>query len=194
MNKLIWIRHGMTKGNEEKRYIGSRSDESLSTLGIQKLKENVVNQEYPACDVLYVSPMKRCQETAQIIYPKQPYQIVEAFKECDFGLFEGKNYKELSENIEYQRWLMSNGTMPFPMGESREQFKHRCVDAFLKLQASFIPNQTIGFVVHGGTIMAILSEFVKPSKDYFAFQLGNGDYYQTLVTKDEKLVLKEPVK
>lgn len=35
--KIIFIRHGQTKGNEEKRYIG-RTDESLSQKGIEEIK------------------------------------------------------------------------------------------------------------------------------------------------------------
>lgn len=37
------------------------------------------------------------------------------FRECDFGIFEGKNYEELKENRDYQRWLDSGGVLPFRM-------------------------------------------------------------------------------
>ena len=48
--------------------------------------------------------------------------------ECDFGEFENKNYKELSDNPHYQEWIDSNGTLPFPGGESKEE----CADRNLK--------------------------------------------------------------
>lgn len=51
--KIIFIRHGQTKGNEEKRYIG-RTDESLSQKGIEEIK----NRLYPDADTVLVSPMK----------------------------------------------------------------------------------------------------------------------------------------
>ena len=38
---LILLRHGMTKGNEEHRYIG-RTDEELSEKGILQLREHRV--------------------------------------------------------------------------------------------------------------------------------------------------------
>ena len=95
--KIIFIRHGQTKGNEEKRYIG-RTDESLSQKGIEEIK----NRLYPGVDTVLVSPMKRCVETAKIIYPDSKYIICNDFRECDFGIFEGKNYDELKNDSDYQ--------------------------------------------------------------------------------------------
>ena len=72
--KIIFIRHGQTKGNEEKRYIG-RTDESLSQKGIEEIK----NRLYPDADTVWVSPMKRCVETAKIIYPDSKYKFAMIF-------------------------------------------------------------------------------------------------------------------
>ena len=47
-------------------------------------------------------------------------------KECDFGDFENKNYKELSGNPDYQAWIDSGGALPFPGGEDPEGFRNRC--------------------------------------------------------------------
>ncbi|MBP3761767.1 MAG: histidine phosphatase family protein, partial [Ruminococcus sp.] len=88
--KINFIRHGMTAGNEMKKYIGT-TDEELSEKGISIIK----SIQYPDCDTLIVSPMKRCIQTAKIIYPDKNYIICEDFRECDFGDFEGKNYIEL---------------------------------------------------------------------------------------------------
>ncbi len=48
----------------------------------------------------------------------------------DFGQFEGKNYEELKDNPDYQKWIDSNGTLPFPGGEPREQFIRRSMEGF----------------------------------------------------------------
>lgn len=56
-------------------------------------------------------------------FQEKGFHIIEELSECDFGEFENKNYKELSGNQDYQRWIDSNGTLPFPGGESREAFK-----------------------------------------------------------------------
>lgn len=129
--KIVLIRHGATKGNLEKRYIG-RTDEDLCGEGIKKLKEDTCAGIYPPAQAVFSSPMKRCLSTAECIYPVQTPQIVWDFRECDFGLFEGKNYKELTGNPQYQQWIDSNGTLPFPGGEALTDFKKRSVRAFLE--------------------------------------------------------------
>jgi broad specificity phosphatase PhoE len=73
-------------------------------------------------DTVVSSPMKRCVQTAEIYFPGQEPVIQEKLRESDFGLFENKNYEELKDEPEYQKWLDSGGTIPFPGGESHEAF------------------------------------------------------------------------
>ena len=65
----------------EKRYVGSRTDEALCPEGIRQLKQN----QYPAVQHVYTSPMRRCLETAAVIYPDLSAEIIPDFRECDFG-------------------------------------------------------------------------------------------------------------
>ena len=90
---LVLIRHGSTKSNEEHRYLG-KTDESLSENGRAQLLQAKRAGQYPEVDALYVSPMKRCLETANILYPRQKRQIIPVWNEMDVGAFEGKNYQE----------------------------------------------------------------------------------------------------
>ena len=162
--KIIFIRHGQTKGNEEKRYIG-RTDESLSQKGIEEIK----NRLYPDVDTVLVSPMKRCVETAKIIYPDSKYIICNDFRECDFGIFEGKNYDELKNDSDYQKWIDSMGTMAIPQGESHEQFKTRCCNEFESIVKAF--QGTAALIVHGGTIMAVLEKYAVPRSGFYSYQV-----------------------
>lgn len=57
--------------------------------------------------------MKRCLETAQILYPGQTPIFVPEWTEMDFGAFEGHNYQELAGDPAYQRWIDSGGTLRF---------------------------------------------------------------------------------
>lgn len=107
--RIDLIRHGMTRGNEERRYIGI-TDEPLSERG-RKLAEQCM---YEMPEIVFSSPLKRCVETAEILYPDQDIYIIEELRECDFGIFEGKNAEELSKTEAYQRWIDSNATIPFP--------------------------------------------------------------------------------
>ena len=166
--KWALIRHGKTQGNLEHRYIGSRTDEPLCAEGIAALKE----KPYPAVRRVFVSPMKRCLETAALLYPGIPVEIVEDFRECDFGDFENKNYAELNGQADYQAWIDSNGEMPFPNGESRAVFAARCVSAFQIIRRQ---TEDCAIIAHGGTIMAIMECCAQPVGSYYDFQVKNGE-------------------
>lgn len=184
---LIFIRHGETKGNLGKRYIG-KTDESLCEEGRQRILKLADGGKYPLTDFVFLSPMKRCRETCQIIYPSCKMCVIEEFREIDFGLFENRSYKELEDDINYINWIKSNGELPFPDGEPRESFIDRCYTGFLKacdeINRSFrkkIP--VVAFVIHGGTIMAIMSKIC--GKSYFDWQVKNGcGYVVEAVLKD----------
>jgi alpha-ribazole phosphatase len=168
--KINFIRHGKTQGNIEKRYIG-KTDEPL----LEMAKDELNRVMYPECDLVYASPMLRCIQTAELIYPNRNINVIDDFREIDFGMFEGHNYAELSDNPLYQKWIDSYGKMDFPDGEGIEHFKNRNVCAFKKIIENIDCN-TISLVVHGGTIMAIL-EYFEESHDYYKWQAANGCGY-----------------
>ncbi|MGF7143039.1 alpha-ribazole phosphatase [Anaerotaenia torta] len=191
---LILIRHGETPSNESGKYIG-RTDESLSEKGRQRLEDGKNAGMYPKEGILVSSPMRRCRETAKLLYGSEPL-LIEEWREIDFGRFEGKNYKELCGDADYQAWLDSNGELPFPEGESREEFVLRCrkgLDKLLRMmpdmgsmamaetesktEAARYPS--VIAAVHGGTIMALLSSY--GSGGYFDYQCKNGEGYRCLL-------------
>lgn len=170
--RAVFIRHGLTAGNLEKRYIGS-TDEPLCGEGIARLKMRT----YPRCEVLVCSPMKRCLQTAELIFPRQDIITESDLRECGFGDFEGRNYAGLSGNADYQRWIDSGGALPFPNGESPQDFRERCTSAFERLVSRYGASQSLAFVVHGGTIMSILEKYAVPRRDYFGWHCENGCGY-----------------
>lgn len=187
----LFIRHGKTQGNIEKRYIGQKTDEPLCDVGIRELKARqklLINDELSTDKgrTVYVSPMQRCMQTAQIILPDHEYICINDFREIDFGDFENKNYVELTDNVDYQEWIASGGIKPFPNGESRADFVDRNIRAFRKaMQSELIDlrDRTIPFVLHGGSIMAIMSELT--GEDYYSFQLQCGEAIKTTLRLDE---------
>lgn len=177
------IRHGKTQGNLEKRYIG-KTEESLCQKGKEDLCRNLGNGIYPSKQVpffLFCSPMKRCVETAHFLYPDKAPFLVEEMTEIDFGSWEGKNYKDLSGNPDYQSWIASGGNLPFPNGESRDEFINRNMQAFERIVKEDA-QRFIG-IVHGGTIMAVLSRLT--GEDYFSFACKNGGGVSFLLRLDE---------
>ena len=125
MIKIAMIRHGKTYGNTLGRYIGV-TDEPLCEEGKKELEQRTMD----TVELLFVSPLKRCLETADILYPYAKQVKIPEFAECNFGEFENKNYQELKDNPKYQEWIDSMATLAFPGGESPQQFKDRCIAGF----------------------------------------------------------------
>ncbi|PRR81627.1 histidine phosphatase family protein [Clostridium vincentii] len=185
MIKIALIRHSKTNGNLEKRYIGI-TDESLCKVGIDLIK----SKSFPLAKVVYCSPLARCLETSKLIYKDIEPIIYKDLKECNFGLFENKNYKELIGNIHYKKWINSNGTLNFPNGESSEEFKDRCVNAFDKIINDILQKdvKSSAMIVHGGTIMAILDRYSLPHEDFYHWQVNNCEGF--VIEIDEILWIK----
>lgn len=191
--KIYLIRHSMTEGNKKKRYIGI-TDEPLCAEGIQILRERA--GKYPKVEHVYISPMKRCRQTAEIIYPDNMseggFTENEKLRECDFGIFENRNYLELSDCQEYQAWIDSGGKLPFPDGESREGFIRRTLEGFKEICLNAQKNgwREIAVVAHGGTIMSIMERYARKEDggmagNYYDFQVKNGEGYELRITESD---------
>jgi len=164
------LRHGATKGNREKRYVGS-TDEPL----LPESRGALEALNLPPVARVYVSPMLRCIQTADIAFPGAPMEIVPDFRECDFGAFEYLNYGELKHRPAYQAWLDARGMTPFPGGEPRAAFSERVVRAFDEVAREA---ERLGgdwaVAAHGGTLMAILEARALPRRDFYAYQFAPG--------------------
>ncbi len=160
---IHFIRHALTKGNLEGRYVG-QTDEALCCEGIEQLEAMKNDYNYPYPDVVFTSSLKRCKETAAILYPdKQPIEM-RGFDECDFGEFEGHTAAELEKYDEFKDWL-SGGEDACPLnGESNKAFATRVCNCFVKTVDGMIKTgtQSAAIITHGGVIMSILAAFGVP--------------------------------
>ena len=86
--------------------------------------------------------------------------------------FEGMTYADLNGREDFQRWVDSFGTLPFPNGESRAEFAARCVNAFDVIRAQ---TEDCAIIAHGGTIMAIMEHCAIPAGTYYDFQVKNAN-------------------
>lgn len=206
--KILLLRHGETKGNREKRYVGQRSKEGLTDQAREQLRMAVAGRmeendiQCREISKIITSPMERCVETAELLFPQEKFKGVprilrEALTECDFGKFEYKNYMELKGDPQYQRFLDSGGTDGFPGGERILDFKRRCAGAVGELvreELDALPGDREGenlvFVVHGGVIMAVMEAFARPARGYFSWQVKNGAGYLCSV-KETSVAVQE---
>lgn len=182
---LTLIRHGKTPSNREHRYLGV-TEEALSGEGRKQLEILAEKDILKKPWLLFISPMLRCQESAGILFPGRKAYPIEEWREMNFGAYEGKNYEDLKNDSYYQKWIDSNGTLPFPEGESQQEYIKRCHRGLLTatkiIQKEIAENQmtesqprNITAVVHGGTIMALLH--ILAGGNYFNYQVKNGGGY-----------------
>ncbi len=162
----------------EKRYVGT-TDEVLLPRAERMLRHcrEEKGRLLGQVELVVASPMLRCRQTAEILFPDQPLQVETDFRECDFGAFEYRNYVELQGNPDYQRFIDTCGQSEFPGGEQPGEFRQRCRNAFEGWLPVFSRVQAAALVVHGGTIMSVMECFAVPHRDYYCWQVENGRGY-----------------
>jgi len=160
---LTLLRHGLCDGETEGRYIG-HTDAPLTEAGRLQLCRMRDDCAYPAAGALFVSPLKRCVETAKILYPRQNAIELPGLKEYFFGEFENKSPEQLQSHPLFPRWIAGEPGLTPPFAEDLARFRERIGETFVKLCDGLLKTGTKGCVVvtHGGIIMALLAAFGLP--------------------------------
>lgn len=177
---LYIIRHGATKSNKRHAYLGNTNEPLSNEGGEQIIFYNEAGRYPKEKDnlLIFSSSMLRCLQTKDILYPDTRAILLPEWKEIDFGRFEGKNYQDLNGDPDYQRWIDSGGVTAFPGGESRDEFVKRSMAGLewcIECMEDYKQKSAV-CVVHGGTIMAIMSSLT--GGDYYDYQVKNGQGYE----------------
>ena len=161
--KIYLIRHGLFQGGSEDRYIG-QTDVPLTREGREQLKNMAEDYGYPQADVVISSPLKRCLETAEIIYPGKEPIILQGLAEYDFGAFEGRTAAELMAKEDFVEWLKGGEDAGARDGETNGEFKKRICDTFVALVEGVMEANvnSAAVITHGGVIMALMQFFAFP--------------------------------
>lgn len=175
------IRHGKTPGNLRGSFVGS-IDQPVAPEGAAELEALVQQGRYPPVQAVLSSPMRRCRETAQIIYADHdrfragpgPSSVIEDLRERCFGEFEDKTHAEIIAIPGFEQWGWSEQSMQFPGGEEYEPFLQRVGAAFWQAAGGV---SEAAIVTHGGVIMGILAQYAQPRKGYFDWACHNGGGY-----------------
>lgn len=180
---IHFIRHGDIAETKSGAYIGV-TDVSLSHEGRQELEYLDKNYRYPYAPVLFSSPLKRCLETCEIIYPDTKPIIVDELSEIDFGLWEGKTADELKHNEDFNKWLSGDTNVKPPRGESSADFTRRVCLMFQKIVDGLIStgNTEAAIVTHGGVIMTLLAVYGLPQAKPFEWACDSGCGYSIRIT------------
>lgn len=158
--KIIFVRHGETDWNQMRRFQGN-TDIPLNAIGRLQAgyaREGLRDQHIDAC---YSSPLKRAEETAEIICA--PHGILAEpvwdLREQELGEWEGMLAAEIEEQYPglLRLWRNAPGKLKIPGGETFEQVRQRGTAAFWKVTKEN-PGKTILLVSHMVCISIILSD------------------------------------
>ena len=182
--KLHLIRHGLTEGNLKGLYVGSGTDLPLCPEGAEHLEDLAARFSYPEVDTVFTSPLKRCTETVQILFPKAKHILeIRDLREAHFGEFEGRDVKELVHDEHYEQWITPGSGYTPEGGESNGDFNARCEQTLLRMFEYMIKAEITeaACVTHGGVIMSMLSQRALPTRtpDQWICDPGCGYTVQT---------------
>ena len=170
--EVYLLRHGRTAGNRERRYIGGRTDEPLCEEGIRAAE---ASGKFPDVKTVYISPMTRARQTAEILFPEAELRVLEGLREMDFGVFEGRSPDEMENDPVYREWVDNMCGGLCPGGEDLDDFKDRAAAAFLTAleEARAGGADRLVILAHGGTIMSVMNRFAHPDMGYYAWYADN---------------------
>lgn len=157
--RLILVRHGEVEARYQ-RVFGGRIDMDLSPLGLDQARQTAEFLRPARADALYVSPMRRAQQTVAPIAAalgREPVTI-HNLREVDFGAWTGHTWEEVRTRFGASAfdWLheLERGTVP--EGEPLAGYLGRvqaALDGILERHAG----QSVCLVCHGGVIRAVLA-------------------------------------
>jgi alpha-ribazole phosphatase len=170
---ITLLRHGLTEANERREYLGW-TDSPLSERGrvdIQQIKGRFSDYE-----ILISSDLQRCVDTAKLLFPKALVQTHSAFREMNWGRFEGKTYEQLKEDASYQKWLENPMGTPVPEGESYPLFSERVESGWQRLLNEQFENMAI--ITHGGVIRELLVRYAPEEKLFWDWDIPHAGGYE----------------
>jgi alpha-ribazole phosphatase len=179
---IHFIRHGDISDTLKGKYIGT-TDVPLSEEGRLNLAEYDSRYIYPGTQVVFTSPLKRCTETAKILYPHQNPLVIDQLSECCFGEWENKSADELKDDPDFEKWLAGQSDVKPPRGESGADFTRRVCLIFEQIVEGLMKtgNTEAVVITHGGVIMTLLSVYGIPRAKPFEWVMDNGFGYSARV-------------
>jgi len=153
---LCLVRHGETEYTIRGRFCGW-ADIPLNDKGFEQARNVVQLCGVAPADALFVSPLRRARQTAEVAFGGLVPVVTEDLREISFGEWEGLTHKELLDRdaVRYQRWLNDPVGAEIPGGENILEFEKRVL-SFFRAVLRDRAGKKIAFVTHGGPIRIIL--------------------------------------
>jgi broad specificity phosphatase PhoE len=185
MRTLIFVRHGETAPNAERRYLGSM-DPPLNARGIEQA-ETLSAQLRDRCRrdgwVAYASDRTRAQQTARIALAGAAIHVDRRLRELDFGRFDGGTF---DENVTrhgklFLGWIADPTGVRPPDGEILPELEAR-VGEWLE---GLPPFRTVAAFTHAGTIRVAIALLMRvPYVDTWRFRVPLGCALEISIAPD----------
>ena len=175
------IRHGLTEANRKGMYIGA-TDLPLLPESEKELLRMKNEGGYPSVQAVYTSPLLRCKQTAEILYPNFEAQDIPEMTEFNFGDFEGKTGDELDSNPDYIAF--TSGRAAPPNGETNEDFVKRICLGLNNIVRSMMDKgiYSSAVIMHGGALMMLLAAAGLPRRKSIEWMCSAGEGFSIRVT------------
>ncbi len=185
-NRLYLVRHAENIANLTKEFSYRRVDYSLTEKGVQQAEQTAAFFRQKPIDSIYSSPLKRAQETAQILAGALGLKVIvlENLREMNVGDLEGQPpTAELwaLHNAVIQDWLTGHPERSFPNGEDYHAVCRRMSAAVQEMTAGKKGKNIIA-VGHGGQFSFTPRDFCP---DFQLKWLRERDYANCAVTELE---------
>lgn len=159
--RIILIRHGETKANLEKKYIGT-TESRLTARGKKQAKSLIKRMSKEGVGKVFSSSSMRATNFAKIIFSNSNIEILPELREMNFGVFEGLTHAEILKKYPalYGRWLKNPASCRISKAEVFREFKMRIFKAFEKI-IRVNRGGTTAVITHAGPIRLILGKILK---------------------------------
>ena len=180
---IHFIRHGAISDTLKGRYIGT-TDVPLSEEGRTEIRRLDATMDYPYAKVVFTSPLKRCTQTAKLIYPSIEPLVIDQLMECSFGEWENRSAEELRGDETFAKWLAGDTSVKPPRGESNADFTRRICVMFESVVDGLIKTGTTdaAMIMHGGVMNTLLAVYGLPQAKPFDWACDNGYGYSLRIT------------
>ena len=158
--RLLLVRHGTTKANQEKRFLG-RLDLPLSEQGEGEVKALAGRLNNEKISHVISSPLLRARQTASVIAAAHnlPVTIDERLVELDYGSWDGMTWEEVGtlDLPSRQTWLEDGVSVAPHGGETMTAVAARVGAALQEWRATMNPEAgAVVAVFHGAALAAAL--------------------------------------
>lgn len=173
--KIYIVRHGQTEENLKGTYYGSL-DCGLTELGENQgiiLGSKLKDIKF---DKVYCSSLIRAKDTLKYIYFGEDIIIDNRLNERNFGIFEGKTFREIEKELsdECEKWSKDWIDYKPLNGESFREVYLRVEEFMENLKQD--KRENILICTHGGIVRAIYSYILGGNLDfYWKFNSRNAD-------------------